>query len=1080
MDTLSRIVEDVRKAVEHLKQQRQQTSANIELSTVMTAAGEVLDDELDRLSPHSPADPTVQWEPLNRLIEAGELILSLVPSNHRLRFVFLCNLSASLARRFDLMAPAGNPDWKDLDRAVDLAADAVSVVHGEDVRHRCVVLYRLSRVLEKRGMYSSNVKDIELALQAADESATHLGVAQDMALDCRVQVVKLLTMLFTATHGMNFIERAVAVAQEAVDAMPKRCDQTDESVVHERQLGLNTLARALGMRFEAKGAVEDLDRAIALLDNSLPSLGAEDPNFVIGLDYLGILLGTRFEQQGDIADLNDAIQWSEVAVKRALSSDPDRPRKLQNLADRLAERGQYTGQVADIVRAIEYAQEGLQDAPLNHGERAKWLGNLGAFFGMRYRITQPEPDRTDLAQATKITSEAIDLARKRGDVVLLGSLANTLGNILRYKYEAGDHDDATCLDRAAEVLEEALDLLGPDPEQAFLYHGLGETLLLRYEYGGAVEDVGGAIQAYQRTLDSEIGPPTVRINAAVRAAELLGLLGRWAEATNSLERAVHLLHVLTPGLLQTENKQQLIRHFSGVGAAAAAAALNAGKDPGHALGYLELGRGIISGFLLDMRTDTSALRQAHPDLADQFLRLSSRLAGRPKLQRYDRKTGGQPLFQEGPMAESFDPSKERWRRAVGSEMEALLTEIRSQPEFERFLLPPTVEQLKAAADPDPIFVANVSAFRCDVFVVESHQIRAVPLPHLCQERIIQENHRVQMGSGSLSETLKWLWHALVRPALDGLGLHGNVVPEGTNHAAVEWPRVWWVAVGPLSGLPLHAAGDHGSHNQETALDWVMSSYSSSIKALIAGRTSQPLPPSTSTPGRTVLISMPNTPGQDHLNFTDREVNMLTELCPSMQLTPERPPSLTKDDVLGQLRGCRVFHFAGHGITDPGDPSKSCLLLNDWETRPLTVGDLREERLVEEVAPASAPFLAYLSACSTAANEKLALTDEAIHLVSACQLAGFRHVVGTLWSVSDVFCVDVARRFYEVLRDEGATDVAVCRALHLAMRELRDIKAERKGEKGVTLDNSNGLDRGARVAGPKRHNLLWVPYVHFGV
>jgi len=139
-----------------------------------------------------------------------------------------------------------------------------------------------------------------------------------------------------------------------------------------------------------------------------------------------------------------------------------------------------------------------------------------------------------------------------------------------------------------------------------------------------------------------------------------------------------------------------------------------------------------------------------------------------------------------------------------------------------------------------------------------------------------------------------------------------------------------------------------------------------------------------------------------------------------------------------MRTCDIFHFAGHGKSDPWDPSASCLLLDDWNINPLTVSDLRDSKLQD-----SPPFLAYLSVCSTSANKAGKLEDEGIHLVSAFQLAGFRHVVRTLWEVSDSACVDVAKIFYDTIRKEGMTDDAVCRGLHHAIRALRD-----KGVKGL--------------------------------
>jgi CHAT domain-containing protein len=110
-----------------------------------------------------------------------------------------------------------------------------------------------------------------------------------------------------------------------------------------------------------------------------------------------------------------------------------------------------------------------------------------------------------------------------------------------------------------------------------------------------------------------------------------------------------------------------------------------------------------------------------------------------------------------------------------------------------------------------------------------------------------------------------------------------------------------------------------------------------------------------------------------------------------------------------------------------------LLLEKGDEDPLTVADLRD-RYFE----GNTPFLAYLSACSTGANQVDKLVDEAIHLISAFQLSGFRHVVGTLWEVQDKACVDVARILYETLRDKGSTDdAAVSLGLHLAVRALRD-------------------------------------------
>jgi CHAT domain-containing protein len=234
----------------------------------------------------------------------------------------------------------------------------------------------------------------------------------------------------------------------------------------------------------------------------------------------------------------------------------------------------------------------------------------------------------------------------------------------------------------------------------------------------------------------------------------------------------------------------------------------------------------------------------------------------------------------------------------------------------------------------------------------------------------------------------------------------------------------------------------------------MSSYSSSVKALIYGRQHSVTKPVGPASEHALLIAMRETPGLSEnsvLPFAADEVAMLNDVCSSLQLKPVRPPP-RKEDVLAHLRTCKIFHFAGHGQSDPLEPSRSCLLLEDWEDNPLTVGDLRDYRLQK-----NSPFLGYLSACSTGANKADRLVDEGIHLVSACQLAGFRHVIGTLWEVSDRHCVDVAKVLYETLRDEGMTDVTLCRGLHRAIRALRD-GDDKMGSTATKTDiHHNGME-----------------------
>lgn len=103
-------------------------------------------------------------------------------------------------------------------------------------------------------------------------------------------------------------------------------------------------------------------------------------------------------------------------------------------------------------------------------------------------------------------------------------------------------------------------------------------------------------------------------------------------------------------------------------------------------------------------------------------------------------------------------------------------------------------------------------------------------------------------------------------------------------------------------------------------------------------------------------------------------------------------------------------------------------------------------------------------------------DESIHLISGCQLAAFRHVIGTLCDVIDKTCVDMAQLTYMRISDGNMTDESVCRGLHNARRALRDrwlkIPVQMRGRRGGGSD--------MQPEGGETGSLDWVLYVHFGV
>lgn len=176
-----------------------------------------------------------------------------------------------------------------------------------------------------------------------------------------------------------------------------------------------------------------------------------------------------------------------------------------------------------------------------------------------------------------------------------------------------------------------------------------------------------------------------------------------------------------------------------------------------------------------------------------------------------------------------------------------------------------------------------------------------------------------------------------------------------------------------------------------------------------------------------MPTTPYLPNGGPLKGVDREATLVADSFRGAhtQLTGRHA---TRAAVLAALATHQYAHFACHGAIDADTPAASGLCLDD---RRLTIEELSRCDL-----PRGAAQLAFLSACDSSAASVF-LLDEAITIAAATQLAGFRHVIATMWPISDGLAPRVARDVYKTLAPTGASDNGrVARALHAAVRNLR--------------------------------------------
>lgn len=248
----------------------------------------------------------------------------------------------------------------------------------------------------------------------------------------------------------------------------------------------------------------------------------------------------------------------------------------------------------------------------------------------------------------------------------------------------------------------------------------------------------------------------------------------------------------------------------------------------------------------------------------------------------------------------------------------------------------------------------------------------------------------------------------------------------------------WCTTGPLSFLPLHAAGCYDGL-AANAFDLVISSYTPTLSALL------PSSPSPSSQYSGVLaVGQESTKGFDKLPNTVKELAVIKEHTKAAGYLQMDGSNATVGAVLDAMGLCSWVHLACHATQNREDRAQSAFHLHDGN---LTLSAITQRSFENK-------GLAFLSACQTAAGDEV-LPDEAVHLAAGMQMAGYPSVIATMWAIHDEDAPDIAQQVYADLLSNGKMDCdGAARALHRAVAQLR----RKLGE--------NLFER-------------WAPFVHFG-
>jgi CHAT domain-containing protein len=224
------------------------------------------------------------------------------------------------------------------------------------------------------------------------------------------------------------------------------------------------------------------------------------------------------------------------------------------------------------------------------------------------------------------------------------------------------------------------------------------------------------------------------------------------------------------------------------------------------------------------------------------------------------------------------------------------------------------------------------------------------------------------------------------------------------------PHITWCLTGPLTFLPIHAAGLYGAKDGPKIFHYIVSSYTPTLTALLSAQHSSAQ--GSGTP-QLLAVSQPATPHQQWLPGTVLEVDAIQKIQAStgcFPITRLNDRAATVAAVLQGMKECNWIHLACHGVQDATSATDSAFILVDGR---LTLKEIMKQSF-------SHTRLAVLSACHTAKGDKN-LREEAIHLAASMLMAGYGSIVGSMWSIGDDDGPIIVEQFYKYLIAEAGGD-----------------------------------------------------------
>ncbi|KAJ7277246.1 CHAT domain-containing protein [Mycena rebaudengoi] len=873
---------------------------------------------------------------------------------------------------------------------------------------------------------------ILLCLQSIDDRARWLNVLGDILLQS-----------YQASGNVDDLNQAVCAYKDAVRDDPG-------PISH-----LTDLGRSLQHRFKQFGSLVDINQSVVMLEAAVERTFQGDLLEPSRLDELGMSLRIRFQRLGGLDDLNQSVLRFEAAVTLTPDGHPGR---LNNLGNSLLVRFEQLGDLSDCNKSIMMFEDGVQLIPDGHPDKPAMLNNGNSLLGRFERLG----DLSDLNKSIMMKEDVVRLTPD-GHPDKPWRLSN-LSNSLLGRFER--LSDLSDLNKSIMVFEDAFRLT-PDghPDKPGRLSNLGSSLFQRFKQLSDLSDLNKSImmnedapgrlsnlgsslfQHFKQPSDlSDLNKSIMMKEDAVRLTpdghpdkpRLLNNLG------NSLSGRFEQLH-------DPQDSEKMLLHYTSAASSATGPAsirFEAAKiwakhahihEPSsilHAyttpielipeIAWLGLSisdrHHLLSQAGQAVRDAASAaiavhdyekavewldqgpsviwgqllnLRTPVDELRKSYPGLADRLLSlSASLETAGTRSNG---ITDDIKPQSLDSTTQQ-SHDLALKRNEVLQKIRELPGFERFLLSKPISELLPAAKMGPVAILNISADGCDALILMPDLAEVIHVP----------------------------------------------LSDFSIHEAQAFAKV----LASIVGNPGRSDRLFGFQEGHMAPDDIFCYIPSVLWLKVVHPILMALAIMTPTELQILAVSQPSAKGQSYLPGTQEEIKCIQRHVEGKKVHLEwlDEEMATIENVKQGMMDSRWVHFACHGVQSDS-PTESALLLAGSSR--LTLSNIIQLSLPNA-------DLAFLSACQTATGSQ-ELQDESVHLTAGMLLAGYRGVIGTMWSIMDNDAPQVASDVYAHLLEASPPDPArAAQALHLAVQRLRE------------------------QPGAEKEFLRWVPFIHFGL